>query len=537
MLQKHFQKYEKLLFKVVVLLSALPLLVFEFYPTMDGAAHLYNSNLVWSLLFQDFDVIHQFYEMNAELVPNWTGHFLLSVLNSFLPAHIADTTVLLFCVVGLPLAFRKLLHTINPDSVMLSYLIFPFVYSFTFTLGFYNFSIALVCLFFTLSYWLQVKDKPFSLKTILALFLLITVTYFSHLFVFAILLLTLGLKVIHDLVYQLVADKTEFKKSITKSFYEVMTLLSASFITLFLFAQYFLNRPSLNDSSWISREELIDDLMIVDPIISYNADIEGPWSQWLFYILLVALAGWIFVGVNAIRKAFNDQSSKPKKYILRGAVKHSFWPLMVVVLLILYFTLPNSDGYAGYISTRVALLFFMFLILWLATAKFNKWFLVIVAAGSIFITFKFTAYNSGAVKHLNDIAINCVTASQKIPENSVVLPINVSDHWLLPHFSNYLGAEKPLVILENYEASTGYFPVRWDEDSVPTTLLGNSTTDEFECLNWKSGKASPAVSVDYVFLMGTLNAKDQCHKKIQSILDASYGVVYENGRVSLYEKK
>ena len=532
---RQFHNFEKFIFKIVVLLSALPVLLFEFYPTMDGAAHLYNSNLIWSLLFDNHETIQQFYELNSEPVPNWTGHFLLAIFNSFLPAHIADSAVLLFCVVGLPLAFRRLLKTIEPANLLLSYLIFPFVYSFTLTLGFYNFSIALVLLFFTLSYWLQSQPKRFSWKILFILFLLITATYFSHLFVFGILLLLLGLNEIYLLLIGLssreVGGNAVFKGFLSKT----AILVSASCISLILFAQYLFERPYSDQSKWLTNTELIEDLTTIGPIISYNSEIEEPWTKLLFYLLILVLAVALFIKFKYI---FQKNSSEVKGSVSQKIfTKHSFWLIATLVLITLYFMLPDSDGYAGYISTRIALLFFMFFILWLATTPFSKWFMTILACVSLFITFKFVRFYGEVVKPLNEIALNCVEASDKLAENSVVLPINLSDHWLLPHFSNYLGAEKPVVILENYEASTGYFPVKWNEKSIPNTLLDGDSVDVFECLYWKSEKSGPSVNIDYVFLLGTLNKADACHVKIQMLLESSFQEVYSKGRIHLHKRR
>jgi hypothetical protein len=42
---------------------------------------------------------------------------------------------------------------------------------------------------------------------------------------------------------------------------------------------------------------------------------------------------------------------------------------------------------------------------------------------------------------------------------------------LFTHPLDYLGAEKPLILLDNYEANTGYFPFRWTEKTNPYALL------------------------------------------------------------------
>ena len=71
-----------------------------------------------------------------------------------------------------------------------------------------------------------------------------------------------------------------------------------------------------------------------------------------------------------------------------------------------------------------------------------------------------------------------------IKPNSVVLPLNFSPsgrtpqgkvvadaNWLFVHCSGYLGTEKPMILLDNYEANTGYFPLMWHYNKNPYAHL------------------------------------------------------------------
>ena len=99
-------KIEKWIFLLMTGINLFPVLIFKFFPTMDGAAHLYNSNLIGSLLFESNPQLNSFFCFNPEPVPNWTGHLFLSVFNCFLPAFIAEKVLLIFYFIGLPYAFR-----------------------------------------------------------------------------------------------------------------------------------------------------------------------------------------------------------------------------------------------------------------------------------------------------------------------------------------------------------------------------------------------------------------------------------------------
>ena len=182
-------KHEKWVFLSVTILNLFPIFLGKFFPTLDGPSHLYNSNLIVNLLFNS-EGLSSFYALNPELVPNWSGHFILSVFKSALPAFLAEKILLLTYFIGLPYAFRSLVTQVNAKNILASYLIFPFLYSYPFMLGFYNFSLALGFMLLALSYWLKHQEDIYSSnKAKMVMFVLFMLTYFSHLIVFAVLLL------------------------------------------------------------------------------------------------------------------------------------------------------------------------------------------------------------------------------------------------------------------------------------------------------------------------------------------------------------
>jgi len=212
-------KTEKYIFLLVTVLNLIPVLQDKFFPTMDGAAHLYNSNIINELIFENNNLFELYFSFNEILVPNWIGHFLLSFFNFFFPAFIAEKILLLFYLIGLPYAFRKLIKTISSQNIGLSYFIFPFSYSFLFTLGFYNFSIAIILMLITLNYWIKNYNQQILNKKILILALLLTLTFFSHVFIFSLLMFFIGLHILFNLLYQSLSGSINFKKSIFLQFF------------------------------------------------------------------------------------------------------------------------------------------------------------------------------------------------------------------------------------------------------------------------------------------------------------------------------
>jgi hypothetical protein len=146
--------------------------------------------------------------------------------------------------------------------------------------------------------------------------------------------------------------------------------------------------------------------------------------------------------------------------------------------------------------------------------------------------------HDGAIKNLDKDATMLVESSKILEANSVVLPVNMSDNWLELHFSNYLGLEKPLVLLENYEATVGWFPVRWNDARLPRVRLGDA--ERFSNLQWPCNTASSnSVQIDYVCIYGTIaKINDESWKELKDVLDKNFRPVYtsSNNYVAIYKK-
>jgi hypothetical protein len=112
--------------------------------------------------------------------------------------------------------------------------------------------------------------------------------------------------------------------------------------------------------------------------------------------------------------------------------------------------------------------------------------------------------------------------SKNIKEKSVVLPINMSENWLEGHFSNYIATDKEIVLLENYEASLGWFPLKWHPTKLPKILLG--TKERVNNLSWISNYESKIEKkIDYIFLYGnTLKIDEPSYAELKTELATSY---------------
>ena len=129
MVKKSNWEWEQGFFFIILLLHCLPILLLTPFVTLDGPAHLYNAHLMFEVLFGKTNIIHSFFEFNTFPEPNWTGHFLLMVLQAVLPILWAEKVIIILIFVLMAMGFRKLILTINPASAYLSWMIFHFLFN------------------------------------------------------------------------------------------------------------------------------------------------------------------------------------------------------------------------------------------------------------------------------------------------------------------------------------------------------------------------------------------------------------------------
>ena len=99
--------------------------------------------------------------------------------------------------------------------------------------------------------------------------------------------------------------------------------------------------------------------------------------------------------------------------------------------------MPNSDGFAGFVSVRIEYIFYILLLLYLSTFSYS--FKIIIPSIIVILISSMAAlyHQSVQTKNLNIIAEECLENISFLKENSIVLPINFSDNWQAGHFSNY----------------------------------------------------------------------------------------------------
>jgi hypothetical protein len=511
-------------FYAVLILNLLPLLFFRFFPSMDGPAHLYNARCVYEL-FKGNELLTKFYTFNQNIFTNWTDHLIMGFLSQFLPAWLSEKLFLLAYAIFLPVMFRKLVLIISPENAYISYLIFPFVYTFLFILGFYNLSLGvlLIILFFYLYY--RYHDN-LSLKRSIILFIVFTSLYVTHAFMYLIC----GLAIFLVLVFGFLIgykDAGWSNKYVKKFLQHLLTLFIIALPSLIIFFIQMTARVSPEGGEHVFKKnwELMKWLIDSRTLIGYNYHIEKNYLFLLVFIYIWAFYEHLIFRIKTYQKPENGFWS----VILSVFKGYDAWILASLFLFILYFILPYQfSGVAGFMSFRIAIPMYIFFFIWSIWGSYSKRFRYFLVFGSVISTILISGYYYTKVRGQNKYAREIVKISNHIEPNSVVLDLDYSDNWLGNHYSSYLGIDKPLVILKNYEAYSNSFPLKWDTTSFPALYLGNTKLQETgigSVPEYTNGK----MTIDYVFIAGTHNiTENEYTEQYMQIIKSEYRKVVQS---------
>lgn len=487
-------RYEPWLFLLVSVLHLFPLFTLHFFPTVDGAAHTYNATIIKGLITGN-NFYESFYEFNKVAEPNWLGHAVLTLLSFIASPLAAEKIFVAICVIALPISFRQLVLRINPAGAYASYLIFPFIYSFMFITGFYNFCLSLPLFFWTLRYWIQVKDdlrpsRGFSFT------LLMLLLYFCHIMAFGLTGLAAGLILLADAR----AGVITFLK-------RAGMLLLASLPGLLLVVLFLLHHSDNEPGVYLPKEMLWSWITELRPIFSYDYD---PAH--------IIASSYIITGLVLLLVLLTFISRVIRKEAIHRA---DTWLVIAIVLLAGYFILPDTSAGGGYISIRILYYVFLFFVLWICVNGLPRWAgigsAVIAVAASLIFVVHFHDRLSDEDEEIQEY----YSIADHIEENSTVLPISYNNTWRNSHYSNYLAYNKHLVILENYEASSSLFPVVWKKGLEPYDLLGNVVSQP-PCLDAENYSRNTGKQIDYIVQWKYNAPGDSCSLRLSESLKNNY---------------
>ena len=476
---------------VMLVLHLLPVWGFTYFPTQDGLSHIYNSYVVKEYHKHENYRLREVYELNATIFPNWTSHALLVVLLYVFPPLICEKIVLTLCIGLLPLSLFYFLSGISKRNVVFGLLGFMFAYNYLLHMGFYNFVLSMSLFFFTMGYWWRIKDK-LRLTNIVVIYILLLATYLTHYHSYALLVMSLtffplfasGYEVLQKvwghreasqpLMHRLKVNVVALKPALTF----VGSLIPAYFI---LFSYYFyLSNAHGTDSNHKGLEWLNDYFFSMKSLVAFRDD-----HILIGRVLLVFLAiAFGLTVINRIWQCYQFHKSEEWKETgerlwTRIVTQMDGFLIMAILITAMFYIAPWSGYSGGWINDRFHLYIFLILIPFFLINP-RRYINYGVAGIIIILSLWHLGYNVHTYALLNrDIAHvhssmglyekNTILTSEPGEWNGFSDSLGFESKYVEPfgHTECLLAVKMGIAYLDNYEANTDHFPLRYKEKELP----------------------------------------------------------------------
>ncbi len=473
-----------------------PFLIFSFFPSQDGPAHIYNAVSLHDYLFFKEGINHLYYKLNPNINANWATHVILMALVHFIKPVVAEKILLITYVLLFAFTVRYALATFGPEARSFAVLIFPFIGNWTIHMGFYNFSYSLVLYFLILGIFLRAAKKQ-SRMTIAKLALTATLLSLVHMLTFNIVLIsTLCLTGWCGLInwWRSKNSGTHHRavfemKIVLKSF----GIVAISFAPgIFIQALWISGSAPMRNFDWLSFDQLWFIFTRLSVLVAYM-DKEYVWtcSLLIFFGLLLATA-------LAMRRG--DPSLRPSDGLL----------LLALVLTIGFFLLPDAGYGARMLSFRLLLFPFFPLILWFGAQTWPQSMRLAMQAIVAIITLALLSLHFTCYAHLNNYLKEYTSVAEQIEPAHTILPLTLNGttpklkmnrlpYTIRPflHAAGYIAAARRGVYLNNYEVLTNHFPLHFRAEMNPHIWIGAVGTIPPNVQFEGYDKRTPG-SVDYI---------------------------------------
>ncbi len=473
---------------VLMVLHLLPVWGFKYFPTQDGASHIYNSYVVKEYHKHENYRLREVYELNATVFPNWTSHALLLVLLYVFPPLVCEKIVLTLCIGLLPLSLFYFINGIAKRNMIFGLLGFMYAYNYLLHMGFYNFVLSMSLFFFTLGYWWRVKDK-LRLTNIIVIYVLSLVTYLTHYHSYVLLLMSLTFFPIFLSVYdalQGIWGHKETSQPLMRRLKEGVATLKPTLSFLgalvpayfIMFSYYFyLTNTHGGNSNHKGFEWVTDYFFGMKSLVSFRDD-----HVLIGRVLLVFFAiAIVLTIINRIRASYQFRKSEAWKETgerlwTRVVTQMDGFLIMSVFITAMFFIAPWSGYSGGWINDRFHLYIFLILIPFFAV---NAHRYVNYAAAGIIIALSLwhLGYNVHTYTLLNRDITTALSLEGMDAEDTILMSepgewggfsdsLGFEPKYVEPfgHLECLLAVYKGIAYLDNYEADTDHFPLRYKEE-------------------------------------------------------------------------
>ena len=504
---------EPIAYWLAILAHLWPVWTNPWFVTLDGPCHVYNSRMVLALL-QGGGIAQEFLQFNHFPEPNWLGHVVMALAMTVTSANIAEKVIFTLIIGGMGWAFRELARTLAPDRVWLSWLIMPFLLTYTLRIGFINFSLGLPLLLIALGRFERFL-KGEERNAIWQMGLLLLALYFAHITAFMASLAILGMRSVVLLVQH---DRSSIFRS--------LRLLSLATVLPFMLTVAFLMGHSTvsNAGTSIPLGELLGWVRDGSAWITLTRE-EIIYTRPIAAGLLVITC----FGLSRLRWPIISDRSPSWAFALAS-----------LSMLAAFLFLPDKMASGGVLSPRLLLFAMLLFAVFALTTSIPRW---LAMGGTMLIAGADLAHlpqQAATAEVLSNEAQEILSVADQLDERSVLLPLNYGDNWMHSNFSEYVGAVSGCIVLDNIGAASPHFPLIWRPERSPHPVLGSFSLSNRPCTTFDAYRDHGHTWVTHVLTWKMNDAiTDSCTNDVRRQLVTDFDLVASspNNDARLYRRK
>jgi hypothetical protein len=506
-----------LIFGFVVFLYVLPIWVFKYFPSQDGPCHIYNSFILRHYNDSNYR-FDQFYEINKRLIPNWTSHAFMMLLMYIIPPLIAEKILLTVYIILMAVGMLYLLNAVGKDRTPLVFIGLPLIYNYLLLMGFYNFVISVALFIISIGYWYK-HFQTFNVKNTVILAILLVILYFCHAVSLALAIFSIVVMAILSLISS--KDKQELVKGFLSRIRWKQVLLSfISMLPAIGLLLYYTKGNSVSDPGGWTLKQLWQYFIRNESLSYYNQ------SQIIFGKLVTGA----FISLFFYTLIRDHLFTKEWKFGLRIEKKDLFL-LLCIAFFVIYLKAPDGMSGGGFIKTRMSLFPFLIIIPWLSwnMPKVAKG---IIGTALIILSVAYIVHASYYHRMLSDDMKVYTSGYDVVEKNKVVMPLAFNSAGrclrigMFLHSVGHYGYETGCIEMDNYEATTDYFPTFYKPS------LHRPDTGIIEGKPGEVDFAEYAKDIDYI-ITWALESKSDAEAKIMKY----YSLIKQNGDLKVFVRK
>ena len=504
-----------------------------YYLTGDGPSHLYNAQILHDVWCNKNTAFYShFYHIVYRPDPNWLSSVLLALLLFVVKGAIAEKIFLTLYVALFIRGFYLLLAKIMGRNSYWLLAIFLFVFPHELAKGFYNSSLSVAFYFWVVWSWLRFMEKK-SLANAVLFFVFTALIYFTHLLAFGFAAFTCAALLVSFALVDQQAEVYGRMKFIARCG-GILALMIAPFLVLMVFFTQGEGGLQLTLKCHFYR-------LVELAQFKYLANVTTREFIFTTVAGVIVLLLFCFAVIKYRFRAGLNRYDGLLASLLFATVIYICFPEAFMGRLIL--TTMRVQPIAG--AMMVACVAYLV----------PEGQLKTIGAVLLFACFAgLTGLRINCIAAASRATVDYLSAENIIKPNSVVLPLDFSPsgtddngkviadwNFLFAHTSQYMGNAKPLVILDNYEANMGYFPVRWNNAVNPYAHLSKEEGIEGvpPYASIVGYKQTTGVTIDYVLMWGYNPSflQNEHFRELYAEISTGYHVVYTSpsGRSVLWE--